>query len=67
MTLAVPDMIKILAKKKRRPPQLPLGLNELIRAGYVFRIDERVDGQAAYAVNRDLLPEIITEVSGAEV
>ena len=66
MTLAVPDVIKILAKKAKAAAT-PTCLNELIRAGYVFRIDERVEGQAAYAVNRDLLPEIITEVSGAEV
>jgi hypothetical protein len=37
-------------------------LDGLINAGYVFRTDERVEGQAAYAVNRELLPESITEV-----
>lgn len=38
-------------------------LDGLINAGYVFRTDERVERQAAYAVNRELLPESITEVT----
>lgn len=38
-------------------------LNDLINAGYVFRTDERVEGKAAYVVNRDLLPESITEIT----
>lgn len=38
-------------------------LNELINAGYVFRTDAWVEGQSAYAVNRDLLPESMTEIT----
>lgn len=41
-------------------------LNELINAGYVFRTDQRVEGKAAYVVNRDLLPESIMEVTTNE-
>jgi hypothetical protein len=37
-------------------------LNEMVNAGYVFRTDEWVDSQPAYVVNRDMLPESITEV-----
>jgi hypothetical protein len=42
-------------------------LNELVNAGYVFRTDERVDGQPAYVVNRDMLPESITEIQSGQV
>jgi hypothetical protein len=41
-------------------------LDELISAGYVFRTDMRVEGQAAYVVNRDLLPESITDIPADE-
>jgi hypothetical protein len=38
-------------------------LNELLNATYIFRTDERIDGKPAYAVNRDLLPESISETT----
>lgn len=46
------------------PDEAEAILNELINAGYVFRTDARVDGRSAYTVNRDMLPESITEVRG---
>jgi hypothetical protein len=36
-------------------------LNELLNATYVFRTDEQIEGMPAYIVNRDLLPESISE------
>jgi hypothetical protein len=45
------------------PDEVEAILDELIHAGYVFRTDARVEGKPAYAVNRDMLPESITEVT----
>lgn len=36
-------------------------LNELLNAAYIFRTDERVEGKPTYVVNRDMLPESISE------
>jgi hypothetical protein len=36
-------------------------LNELLNAAYIFRTDEQIAGRLAYVVNRDLLPESISE------
>lgn len=41
-------------------------LNELVIAGYVFRTDEMVGGRPAYAVNRDMLPESVTEITSGQ-
>jgi hypothetical protein len=38
-------------------------LNELLNAAYIFRTDERIEGMSAYIVNRDLLPESISEIT----
>jgi hypothetical protein len=38
-------------------------LNELLNAAYVFRTDEQIEGIAAFVVNRDLLPESISETT----
>lgn len=36
----------------------------MIHTGYVLRMDARIDGSSAYAVNRDMLPESIMEAMG---
>lgn len=38
-------------------------LDELLNAAYVFRTDEQIEGIPAYVVNRDLLPESISETT----
>lgn len=38
-------------------------LNELLNAAYIFRTDEQIEGMPAYVVNRDLLPESISEIT----
>lgn len=60
-TLFTVDDLTGLASNTRDETEVIL--DELINAGYVFRTDERVEGQAAYAVNRELLPESIVEVT----
>jgi predicted transcriptional regulator len=60
-TLFTVDELAGLASNTR--DEVEAILNELISAGYVFRTDMRVEGQSAYAINRDLLPESITEVT----
>lgn len=56
----VDDLVDLASNTRDEAEAL---LNELINAGYVFRTDQRVEGRAAYVVNRDLLPEATTEVT----
>jgi hypothetical protein len=56
----VADLVKLASNTRDEVEAI---LNELINAGYVFRTDERVEGQSAYVVNRELLPESVTKIT----
>jgi len=60
-TLFTLDMLMSEARNTREETEEIL--NELLSAAYVFRTDEQIEGMPAYVVNRDLLPESISETT----
>jgi hypothetical protein len=55
------DMLMSEARNTREETEAII--NELLNAVYVFRTDEQIEGMPAYVVNRDLLPESISETT----